>query len=136
MKYFLYDSDYFYFGMSIRHLRILNGIYFNNYSFLPRSVIKYRDKNNKIKFIKLLRFTVIPNQLIENDRIVASQYVPWFLMALCNIQTCIMVNHSRTFRGGRGQLPPIFQNLGKIIIFWKVTRKYLGKTRIFWAVIS
>ena len=42
-------------------------------------------------------------------------------------------DHSRNYQGGL--FPPSFQNLGKITIFRAVTRKYLGKIRIFWAAI-
>ena len=37
--------------------------------------------------------------------------------------------------GVGGNRLPSFQNLGKIIIFWALTKKYLGKTRIFWAAL-
>ena len=37
--------------------------------------------------------------------------------------------------GGRRRLPSILQKLGKIQIFRAVTRKYMGKTRIFRAAI-
>ena len=60
--------------------------------------------------------------------------LPFFILTInyrFAVAQCVCSDHICTCRGSRRQpFFPRFENLNKIIIFWAVIRKYLGKARI------
>ena len=72
--------------MIMSHSPISRNNYFNNYgNIFCCDLIKNRDKNNKINFIKLARLTLFTSHVIKSNQKVTSQFAFNFSTPMCDI---------------------------------------------------